>query len=1078
MLRAAVLPFRRIALIMPEMSFTHLEVHSHFTLLGATPSVTDLVGRAAADGLTHLALTDTNALYGAVAFSRACRAAGIQPIVGMTITAAAPAGDAAGKLVLLAADATGYRSLCRLSSLIQGSPQREALAARGLDWDALAAQRAGLICLSGGQEGWIERYLRAGDAAAAQRYAERLAGIFEQNLYLTLELHTPGDEAVADAVVALGRRLGLAAAAVQPIFCLAPADAPRLRLLAAIRANARLSEGDDEMGDPADPDDDAPYVTRPRMRHVEAPRAPASSFSPSPSAQNLPLHWLSPDQVAGRFARFPQAVAQSGEIAARCGDCLPNGRPIWPSLTLPPGQTPDSALASQAQAGLDRSYPAGTPRRDQAQDRLAAELRAISGHGFAPLFLAVADIVRFARVQEIPVSTRGSVANSLVAFCTGITTVDPIEHGLLFERFLNPARANPPDIDLDFCSRRRDEVLRYVRDAYGADRVALIGTVSTMQPQSAVRETGKAYGLPVSQINGLVGMLPHRWHPDPRRRDQRTVDDVLAALGDPLERETVRMAYTLVGQPDHLSVHPGGVVITPGPLTDVAPVQWAPKGFLITQFEHRDVEALGLQKMDLLGIRALTVLADAAAWVRAGRDPAFRLADIPLDDAATADLLARGETIGVFQCESDGAQRTLRKLKARRVRDLAIANAFFKPGPAMGGMAGAFVRRYRGEQAVTYLHPALEPILGPTQGVLIFQEQILRLAREIAGLTWAQADQLRRGMSHFGAQEMEALAEQFIAGCQRPPPTGPGFTLAQAKTLWEQVMPFAGYGFNQGHATAYADVSFRSAYLKAHYPAQFLCARLADYGGFHHPAIYMAEAVRLGLTVRPPHINFSAEAFSLVEGRSGPVLFMGLGQVRDLRQAAIAAIRQKRAAAAFSGLRDLLRRVDLRPKEIEHLIRSGALDGLAPSRASLLAEAQELRAGAASQMAFDFGRPAVPSETLRQRWDWETELLGLPVSALADPLALVRPRLPAHTPLRDLPAFPGRPLLTAGVRLPGWTGGPGFFLGDGATFVIVRGDKAAKAPLPWQPLRVQGRWLGDGWGTTWLQAESWETVAG
>ncbi|WP_423225669.1 DNA polymerase III subunit alpha [Candidatus Amarolinea aalborgensis] len=1063
------------------MSFSHLEVHSHFTLLGATPSVAALVGRATADGLTHLALTDTNALYGAVAFGRACRAAGIQPIIGMTVTTAdpafpAPAGDAAGKLVLLAADANGYRSLCRLSSLIQGSPQREALAARGLDGDALAAHRTGLICLSGGQEGWIERFLRAGDAAAAQRYAEQLAGIYGRNFYLALELHTPGDEAVADAVMALGRRLGLAAAAVQPIFCLTPADAPRLRLLAAIRANARLGEdaGDDEMSDPADLDDDAPddetrYVTRPHTRHAEAtppPRAPAGPFS-----QNTPLHWLSPTQVAGRFARFPQAVAQSGEIAARCGDCLPDGRPIWPSLALPPGQTPDAALAARAQAGLDRSYPVGTPRRGQAQDRLAAELRAISGHGFAPLFLVVADIVRFAREHEIPVSTRGSVANSLVAFCTGITTVDPIEHGLLFERFLNPARTNPPDIDLDFCSRRRDEVLRYVRDAYGADRVALIGTVSTMQPQSAVRETGKAYGLPVSQVNRLVGMLPRRWHPDPRRRDQRTQDDVLAALTDPLERETVRMAYTLVGQPDHLSVHPGGVVITPGPLTDVAPVQWAPKGFLITQFEHRDVETLGLQKMDLLGIRALTVLADAAAWVHEGHDPAFRLADIPLDDAATADLLARGETIGVFQCESDGAQRTLRKLKARGVRDLAIANAFFKPGPAMGGMAGAFVRRYRGEQTVTYLHPALEPILGPTQGVLIFQEQILRLAREIAGLTWAQADQLRRGMSHFGAQEMEALAEQFIAGCQRPPPAGPGFALAQAKTLWEQVMPFAGYGFNQGHATAYADVSFRSAYLKTHYPAQFLCARLADYGGFHHPAIYMAEAVRLGLTVRPPHINFSAESFSLAEGRSGPVLFMGLGQVRDLRQAASTAIRQERAVAAFSGLRDLLRRVELRPKEIEHLIRSGALDGLAASRAALLAEAQELHHRAASQMAFDFGRPAVPAESLRQRWDWETELLGLPVSALADPLALVRQRLPAHTPLSELSAFPGRPLLTAGVRLPGWTGGPGFFLGDGVTFVIARGDKAAKHPAPWQPLLVHGRWSGDGWGTAWLQVE-------
>ena len=447
----------------------------------------------------------------------------------------------------------------------------------------------------------------------------------------------------------------------------------------------------------------------------------------------------------------------------------------------------------------------------------------------------------------------------------------------------------------------------------------------------------------------------------------------------------------------------------------------------------------------------------------------------------------------MFQCESDGAQRTLRKLKARTVADLAIANAFFKPGPAMGGMAAAFVRRYRGEEAVAYLHPALKPILGPTKGVLIFQEQILRLAREIAGLTWAQADQLRRGMSHFGADQMTAIREQFVQGCRRPPPDGPGFSLAQANTLWDQVMPFAGYGFNQGHATAYADVSFRSAYLKAHYPAEFLCARLADHGGFHHPAIYMAEAVRLGFAVRPPHVNFSGETFSLtkdegrmtMEGRPrmpndspssfvgspSSTLFMGLGQVRDLRHAAIAGILQERERAAFTGVRDLLRRVDLRPKEIDHLIRCGALDGLAGSRAALLAEAGQISRGSAEQMTFDFASADVPPETLRQRWDWEAELLGLPVSAFADPLALVRERLPVHTPLAELPASRGRPTTVAGVRLPGWTGGPGFFLGDGETFVIVRADRTTKHPAPWQPLLVQGRWVGDGWGSFWLHAD-------
>ncbi len=1022
------------------MSFTHLEVHSHFTLLGATPSVPALVTRAQADGLRHLALTDTQALYGAVAFARACRAANIQPIIGMTVTVAGSSvlddDTAPGQLVLLATSPAGYRSLCRLSSRIQGSPTREALAARGLDWEDLAANREGLICLSGGRQGWIERHLRAGDPVAAQQVLSRLAAIYDEHTGLALELHDPADAAVAQEVAALGRRMGLATVAVQPVYCLAPADWPQLQLLAAIRHNVRVG-------------DDTPGGTPARQT----------------AAEN---HWLSPAEVTARFAGFPQAVTQTGAIAALCADCLPDGRPIWPALTLPPAQTADTALTHLAQAGLDQTYGAESPQRTVAQQRLSAELAAITTHGYAPLFLVVADIVRYARAHEIPVSTRGSVANSLVAYCTGITTVDPVEHGLLFERFLNPARANPPDIDLDFCSRRRDEVLHYVRATYGSDHVALIGTISTLQLQSAVRETGKAYGLPAAQIDRLVSQLPRRWHPDPRRRDRRTMDDVLTTIDDPLARETVRMAYALVGQPDHLSVHPGGVVITPGPLTDVLPVQWAPKGFLITQYEHGDVEALGLPKMDLLGIRALTVLADAADAVRQGHDPAFRLASIPLDDPATGELIARGETIGVFQCESDGAQRTLRKLRAHTVHDLAVANAFFKPGPAMGGMANAFVRRYRGEEPVSYLHPALAPILGPTMGVLIFQEQVLRLAHEIAGLSWAQADQLRRGMSHFGAHEMAALRDEFVLGCQRPPPAGPGFTPAQANTLWEQVMPFAGYGFNQGHATAYADVSYRSAYLKAHYPAEFLCARLADYGGFHHPAIYMAEAVRLGLDVRPPHVNFSAAAFSLIERQ---VLTMGLGQVRDLRRSAVDELLDQRTQQPFTGLRDLVQRVSLRSKEIDHLIRCGALDGLAPSRAALLDEAREIGRYSAGQLSFAFERPRVPPETLRQRWDWEDGLLGLPVSAFADPLALVRDRLPPHVPLAGLPTTGGRPVLTAGVRLPGWTGGPGFFLGDGQTFVIARGDKTAKAPPPWQPLLVRGRWVGDGWGSFWLQID-------
>jgi DNA polymerase-3 subunit alpha len=478
---------------------------------------------------------------------------------------------------------------------------------------------------------------------------------------------------------------------------------------------------------------------------------------------------------------------------------------------------------------------------------------------------------------------------------------------------------------------------------------------------------------------------------------------------------------------------------------------------------------------DLLGIRALTVLADAERLVRRDHAPDLVLADIPLDDPATGDLLSRAETIAVFQCESVGARRTLLQLRARTIRDLAVANAFFKPGPATGGMARTFVRRYRGEEPLDYLHPALAPILAGTQGVLLFQEQVLRVAREIAGLSWAQADQLRRGMSHFGHEQMAEMQALFVEGCRRPPPEGPGFTRQQAETLWEQVQAFAGYGFNQGHATSYAVVSYHSAYLKCHWPAAFLCARLANWGGFHHPAIYMAEAVRLGLAVRPPHVNHSGRRFTLGWERDQAVLWMGLGQVRDLRRASVRAIGQARRAQPFESLRDLWGRVPLQPKEVIHLVQCGALEGLGPSRAALLAEAREIqRGGSALQMTLGFARPEVEPEPAAQRLAWEQHILGQPVSV--HPLETVGEPPPGTLPLRRLPEVPGQPVTVAGIRLPGWTGSQGFYLGDGETFVLARGASSGRAPAPWRPLLARGRWLSDEWGAAWLQIDHLEEI--
>ncbi|MGB5048224.1 MAG: DNA polymerase III subunit alpha [Caldilineaceae bacterium] len=1081
------------------MNYTHLHVHSQYSLLGATPTIDGLVERAVADGLTSLALTDTNALYGAVRFAKSCGDAGIQPLIGMALTVRPPAdGDnlpSPEPLLLLAENPAGYRSLCRLSSAIQNHPEREERARRGLAWDELRENREGLLAIAGGRRSWLESCLRAGDEGAADRFVGKLAGLFDERAFLALEIQRPEDGEIARQVAGLGARFGLVSLAVQPVYTLDAEDRELLRLLAAMEHNCRLGGVD-------------PVCL------------------PHRGDGQVTTHWLSGPAMESRFADFPRALAATADIAARCQACLPDGRPIWPVIQRPGRfsetcqvsheQSHDETLAEMAGAGLVRIY--GEAADPTIQARLERELAAIAAHGFAPLFLLVADLVDFARSKQIPVSTRGSVANCLVAYCVGITDVDPVAHKLLFERFLNPARTELPDIDLDFCSRRRDEVLEYARERFGADRVALVATVSTFQAKSAVRETGKAYGLDEADIKRLSKLLPRAWHPDPRRRSRSTVDDLLAELDDPRLQTVVRQAWRLIGQPSHLSVHPGGLVATPGPTTDFAPLQWTPKGFAITQYDHKDAEAIGLVKVDVLGIRALTVLADAVELVRARFAPELRLETIPDGDPATAHILATGETIGVFQCESTGAQRTLRQLKAGNQRDLAVANAFFKPGPATGGMAAAFVRRYRGEEPVRFLHPALEPILGDTQGVLLFQEQILRLATEIAGLSWEEAEHLRRGMSKFRADEMEHIRARFVAGCQRAGGVlsqrcpefiegskgGPGLSDQQARTLWEQVEPFAGYGFNQGHATAYAAVSYRSAYVKAHWPAEFLCARLADWGGFHHPAVYIAEAQRLGIGVRPPHVNISGGHFRLVYEENGtqidaderrlmqskirenppdpfdrlrtpprhprsiPVLYMGLGQVRELTGNCIQRIVAERVAGPFADLRDFLLRVEPQPKELNHLIRCGGLDGLGASRAELLQEAEDLRrSGHAGQMGFGFLAGDVGAESAAERLAWETELLGQPVSV--HPVALV-PRPPGCVALADLPNQPGKLVTVIGARLPGWTGGKGFFLDDGTGFVVVQGE-GMPVPKPWQVVTLRGRWVVDGWGGGILEAQ-------
>ena len=568
----------------PE-SFTHLEVHSHYTLLGSTLAVGEVVSKAVGEGLGALALTDTNVLYGQVSFGQACVNSGIKPIIGMAVDMAPPSGmmgvrfNQPGRLVLLAIGRTGYRSLCQLSSYLQ----RKTLNDQALEWGTLKENRDGLICVTGGRQGWIERFMRAGQPKEAARIASYLGGMFEDRCYLSI---LPKDEEreFFTEILNLGQRFGLPPVAVQPIYCFKAQELTRLKLLQAIDRNCLLEEISEET-------------------------------LPHQGDMSTPIHWPTREEVAIRYADYPDALANVGEIVKICQPGLPDGTPIWPVLPFKKGrENPDDALKTLSQTGLRNMYP--RPVDKFIKNRLDKELQVIRDHGFAPLFLIVADIVNFARKKDIPVNTRGSVANSLTAYVTGITNVDPIAHDLLFERFLNPARISLPDIDLDFCSRRRDEVLSYLRSAYGDQRMALVATISTFRLRSAIRETAKAYGLDAIQIKKLTEIIPHRWHPDPSRRQTFDLEEITSGLTNEADVEIIHAAYDLVGHPHHLSIHPGGIVLTPGPLTDVVPVQMAPKGFLITQFDFRDLELIGLPKIDLLGIRALTVLADTADLIR------------------------------------------------------------------------------------------------------------------------------------------------------------------------------------------------------------------------------------------------------------------------------------------------------------------------------------------------------------------------------------------------------------------------------------------------------------------------------
>lgn len=905
---------------------------------------TDLVQAARACGMPALGLTDHHLLTGTVEFVKACKDAGIQPVIGLEIDLEQ------GPLQLLATSTEGWSNLCQLSSVLALRDNPDALCSL----EMLFQYSEDLIALCENPQG--------------------LQDGFEDRLYIPLR-----NVSSAGSLTEQARKLGLPTVVAYPVYYQTQEQVRLQKTLAAIRLNQTVTT------------------------------IPQHTLAPTDA-------WFMPPQIIEEgFKEFPEALRATMEIAERCHFDLPLGKSQMPVVPLPEGVTAAQHLRDKATVGAIEIYGEITP---QIQTRLDHELEVISHMGFEPIFLIVEDILNFARETGVPYSSRGSAASSLVAHCLGITSPDPLRLNLYFERFLNPARVTPPDIDTDLCSRKRDSVIQHVFDTYGTDKVAMVGTINRYRPRSALADVAKAYGLEPAKVRELANQLPHAWWA--RFEESEDGEDPPSPFADlrtayPAYQSIFDDAEAILKLPRHLSMHPGGVIVAPDALTDLVPVMNSGgKGVVITQLDLDSVEALGLVKIDLLGIRGLTVVGDVAEFVQQSKPeqyaiPLSVLDSTPSVDEATSTRIEKGETIGCFQIESPGMRGTLREIHARTEDDIMAALALYRPGPLTGGLKDAFVRRFRGEEAVRHLHPALAPLLDETFGVILYQEQVLRIANELAGFSLAEADLLRRAMSHFDpGKKMQELERKFVNEAQ----ARSGIPIETGERIWEMMAAFAGYGFPKAHAASYARIGWRSAWCKEYFPAEFMAAVLANWGGYYSQRVYLSEARRLGLKVRPPHVNYSRHQFTVQKmiDAEDRALFMGLGQVKELTQRTIGRIIQH---APFTSLDDFLSRVDPRMQEAEHLAKIGALDGFGKIPAVL----SRLQTGGwqRDQMSlFAWSDTGVEDWTLQQKVDAQLEILG--ASLEAHPLELVLDKITGAISTIDAVEKLGRRVTVAGVR--------------------------------------------------------------
>ncbi len=883
----------------PPAGFCHLHVHTHYSALDGACKLDELVGRAVELGMPALAITDHGVLSGIIQFYQQCLKAGIKPIVGLEAYLVEDRLRKEGQneerwhLTLLARDNTGYRNLLRLGSLafLEGYYYKPRM-----DYALLREHAEGLICLTGCASGRLSRALQNGQTAAAEAEVERLTGIFgADNVYL--EMQETGIRELAEInprMIELAERTGLKLVATNDVHYLREKDAAAHDVLLCIQTGSRLSEEN-------------------RMRF---------------SSEEFFLK--SEEEMLDVFPDHPEALATTLEIAERCNVEIELDGMLIPHFPVPEGYDETSYLREQCEKGLVRRF--GDAVTPQVLERLESELAVVEKMGFPPYFLIVWDFVSFAKQSGIPVGPgRGSAAGSLVSYLLGITDLDPIAHDLLFERFLNPDRISMPDIDIDFSVPGREKVIEYVANKYGRDRVAQIATFGTIKARQAIRDAARVMDVPYGQSDRIAKLVPEVLNitldaclADPKCELRLAYDS------DQVVREVVDMARPLEGLIRQDSIHAAGVVISKGPLTDHLPLMQKGDAEVVTQVSMTDVEKLGLLKMDFLGLRNLDVIDSAVKIIRAEGHPDFDIETIPLDDGPTYRLLAKGDSEGVFQFESSGMRDALREIQPTRLDDLIALVALYRPGPMQ--FISEYARNKRAPEKIKYEDDRLEPILSPTYGVAIYQEQLMEISKRIGGFTPSEADDLRKAIGKKIRAKMDMLEPKFREGAATT-----GTAARVIDHLWSLMEKAGDYSFNKSHAACYALISYRTAYLKANFPVQYMAALISSVMDTKDKVpFYVTVANEMGIEVLPPDINESVLDFRGIEGR----IRFGLNAVKNVGETAIRNILETRKRlGAFTDVFDFCERVDLgvvNGRAIESLVKSGALDSIGPSRRGML----------------------------------------------------------------------------------------------------------------------------------------------